>query len=250
MTQKPLFETLDLTSARQVFVCGDVHGHFTLLEERLNDLGFSSTDGDHLLSVGDLVDRGPESARSLEFLTFPWFHAVRGNHEEMCLPRTAGSSWHCSNGGAWVYDLDGPDRSIKERHEALTPLTELPLAMEVLLPDGCKVGLCHAALPALKCEDEMYLTDWNDVPELVAQNPRFLDENPFLWDRSQVSRAMKLTRHSEEFRSERKLREFNPPNVDRVFFGHTPLKEPMTLGKFTWLDTGAFATGVLTVVEA
>lgn len=244
MTEKPLFETLDLTSARNVWVVGDVHGHFTLLEERLLELGFSSKAGDHLLSVGDLVDRGPESEVAFDVVDLPWFHAVRGNHEEMCTPEYAGSNWHVQNGGGWVLEVPSENRL-----ELLKKLTDLPVAMEVLLPDGRKVGLCHASLPACKFKDEMVLTDWADVPQLLSETKHMRD-NPFLWDRSQVSRAMKLARHSEELRSERKLREFNPPNVDHVFFGHTPMKEPLTLGKCTWLDTGAFATGVLTVVEA
>jgi len=38
---------------------------------------------DQLFSVGDLVDRGPESHRVLEWLARPWFFAICGNHDFM-----------------------------------------------------------------------------------------------------------------------------------------------------------------------
>lgn len=40
---------------------------------------------DRLFSVGDLVDRGEHAIDALALLDFPWFFAVKGNHEEvMC----------------------------------------------------------------------------------------------------------------------------------------------------------------------
>ncbi|MBZ0074391.1 metallophosphoesterase [Bordetella hinzii] len=33
--------------------------------------------------MGDLVDRGPESADVLKWLERPWFHAICGNHDLM-----------------------------------------------------------------------------------------------------------------------------------------------------------------------
>lgn len=38
-----------------------------------------------MLSVGDLVDRGPDSIGCLKLLEAPWFHAVMGNHEQLLL---------------------------------------------------------------------------------------------------------------------------------------------------------------------
>lgn len=241
-----LYNELDLTGTTgRVFVVGDIHGCFDVLEQELVAVGFNE-DTDFLFSVGDLVDRGPHSMAAGDYLMKHWFYAVRGNHEEMCLPETAGTHWHVRNGGQWYND--NGDKAAR----LATLLTSLPKAMLVTLPSGKKMGLCHASLPALKRQDEMFLTDWNDVLELVLRDDWPLDEDPFLWDRTQVSRAAKLAsmlQNCPEMVSERKLREFNPDNVDLVFFGHTPLKEPLTVGKCSWLDTGCFATGRLTVKE-
>lgn len=62
------------------YAVGDVHGHFTKLQQQLDAIGFNQ-DVDRLFSVGDLVDRGPECDRVLDWLAKPWFHPVRGNHE-------------------------------------------------------------------------------------------------------------------------------------------------------------------------
>ena len=64
------------------FVIGDLHGSFSLLEKMLEHVSFD-TETDRLFSVGDLVDRGPESLECLELLQMPWFHSVYSNHENM-----------------------------------------------------------------------------------------------------------------------------------------------------------------------
>ena len=42
---------------------------------------------------------------------------------------------------------------------------------------------------------------------------------------------------------------FQVAGVDHVFFGHCITKEPLSLGNLSWIDTGAFRSGVLTMVE-
>lgn len=66
------------------FVVGDLHGCLDLLQAQLERVGFDTGCG-RLFSVGDLVDRGPDSMGCLRLLREPWFHAVRGNHEDMLL---------------------------------------------------------------------------------------------------------------------------------------------------------------------
>jgi serine/threonine protein phosphatase 1 len=64
------------------FAVGDIHGHFSALVEGMRAIGFDAS-RDRLFSLGDMVDRGPESAQAMDWLKKPWFHAVRGNHELM-----------------------------------------------------------------------------------------------------------------------------------------------------------------------
>lgn len=87
------------------FVAGDLHGHFELLEKILGQVEFD-TFTDRLFMTGDLVDRGPHSELVTEWLAKPWFHSVRGNHEQMIIDYWEGLGdrlRHSKNGGQWFY---------------------------------------------------------------------------------------------------------------------------------------------------
>lgn len=71
------------TEGRDIAV-GDIHGHVSRFLLALKSIDFNPAK-DRLFSVGDLVDRGPESHRCDELLAFPWFHAVQGNHEDFAI---------------------------------------------------------------------------------------------------------------------------------------------------------------------
>lgn len=87
------------------FAVGDIHGHFDRLEVALAAVRFSP-EKDRLFSVGDLVDRGPESADVLKWLERPWFHPICGNHELMTWRRAMGNPIpdvdHRLHGGEWL----------------------------------------------------------------------------------------------------------------------------------------------------
>ena len=224
------FNHLDLSgSAGRLFVCGDIHGHFTLLEQKLVEVGFDK-EYDILVSVGDLVDRGPESHLAAKYVLKSWFYHVRGNHEVMCLQPHGGTSWHVSNGGAWILDVE-PDL----RHRMVTILNDAPYIMEVKTPSGRLVGFCHAAYPG---------DDWNDAQSLACHKDA---QEDIVWDRYMVGAAKTAAATGDKGAPFRER--FNIKNVDHIYMGHTPMKEPLTVGNCTWLDTGAFATGILTVLE-
>ena len=55
-------------------IIGDIHGHADKLEELLLELGYKEDDGVYqhpertLISVGDLIDRGPYQKRSVDII--------------------------------------------------------------------------------------------------------------------------------------------------------------------------------------
>ena len=63
-----LFKKLTSNSDK-VWVVGDIHGQYDLLMEQLAQQHFDPSKGHLLVSVGDLVDRGPDSLKTLELLT-------------------------------------------------------------------------------------------------------------------------------------------------------------------------------------
>ncbi|ACK78677.1 metallophosphoesterase [Acidithiobacillus ferrooxidans] len=66
------------------FIVGDLHGCRSMLDALLGHAGFD-TARDRLFSVGDLVDRGPDSMACLDLLLEPWFYPVLGNHDAMLM---------------------------------------------------------------------------------------------------------------------------------------------------------------------
>ena len=62
------------------YIVGDLHGQYDALQTLLAEVRFSKKK-DRLFSVGDMINRGPQSAECLDLLKEPWFHAVTGNHD-------------------------------------------------------------------------------------------------------------------------------------------------------------------------
>lgn len=71
-----------MTSDRHIFI-GDVHGHYEGLCRLLELVAPAA--GDRVYFLGDLVDRGPNSAAVVELVRQQGYFTVRGNHEEMML---------------------------------------------------------------------------------------------------------------------------------------------------------------------
>ena len=74
----------DKSSRRRIFV-GDVHGCADELKQLLEEVGYDRSLGDTLVSVGDLVRKGPKTREVVEFARREHMLAVRGNHEERLL---------------------------------------------------------------------------------------------------------------------------------------------------------------------
>jgi serine/threonine protein phosphatase 1 len=117
------------------FVVGDLHGHRGLLEKALEQLAFD-TARDRLLSVGDLVNRGPDSLGTLALIEEPWFHAVLGNHELMLLDhlgyyvsRVHAGRTFSRSGGSWVEDAASRHPRLLAR--LADKLAALPIAIHV-----------------------------------------------------------------------------------------------------------------------
>jgi hypothetical protein len=88
-------------------IVGDVHGEHEALERLMARMGYVDgvhPDGRHLVFVGDLVDRGPDSVSVLERV-MPWIDAgvafcILGNHELNLL------MGEMKSGNRWWYGID------------------------------------------------------------------------------------------------------------------------------------------------
>ncbi|MCS6942967.1 MAG: metallophosphoesterase family protein [Geminocystis sp.] len=71
-------------------VFGDVHGHYRAVCALLDKI--SPSHSDTLYFLGDLIDRGPEVARVVEFVKENNHYCILGNHEIMLLDSLGGKT--------------------------------------------------------------------------------------------------------------------------------------------------------------
>jgi hypothetical protein len=66
---------------RLIFV-GDVHGQLSAFQALLKKLDFDKTNGDHLVMLGDMVNKGPDSAGVVQLAMDLEASGIRGNNED------------------------------------------------------------------------------------------------------------------------------------------------------------------------
>ncbi|MDD5393735.1 MAG: metallophosphoesterase [Thiothrix sp.] len=211
------------------FVVGDIHGSFTALESLLQQIHFAPAH-DRVFSVGDLIDRGTESYRAIEFLNYPWFHAIMGNHEQMLLDANHDEimreSWIDNNGGAWWQRIPP---ALQSRIYQI--IAQLPVAFEVATANG-QIGIVHADIP--------YATSWKDFIQALNRDSDIVEYA--LWSRKRYKNIC-MTGGSSPIEG-----------IDLVVFGHTPLTQPLHVANMYYIDTGApfrdeAGLGKLTLLE-
>ncbi len=73
-----------LENNNNVWIVGDIHGYYDSFVKLVSKLKLN--DGDLLISIGDMIDGGPESVGVVEFfIENDQFLAILGNHEQMLL---------------------------------------------------------------------------------------------------------------------------------------------------------------------
>lgn len=202
------------------FVVGDIHGCFTRLGNELSAIGFDEK-VDRLFSVGDLVDRGSESEESLNWLSKPWFHPVRGNHEQMAIDAADGlydAGNYISNGGAWFLAL-----TTAERRLFADAFLALPIAIEVETPSGL-VGIIHADCP---------VSDWAELIDAINFDKSGAVVQMCIWSRNRINRNITT----------------NIDSVSMVVVGHTPVTTKKYLGNVVYIDTGAVFGSDITIIH-
>ncbi|HFE37248.1 MAG TPA: phosphoprotein phosphatase, partial [Gammaproteobacteria bacterium] len=215
------------------FVVGDIHGCFDLLEKFYQVVNFDKS-RDRLLSVGDVIDRGPDSLLALEYVDKPWFYLVRGNHEEMLIEsqkRVYGmyELW-MNNGGEW--SDQATDAKLSEMADYFQTL---PYIIEVDTDHG-KVGIVHADMPDVMPWDET-------LAAVESGKLKDKDLKVYLWARE----TYRKLRMSLEYPGA--IQETTIEGVHKIYVGHSITKRPAAFGNMMFIDTGAYTNGTLTFVE-
>ncbi len=219
----------------RLYVIGDIHGRLDLLD-RLIDAIHRDADqfgGESLtVTLGDYVDRGPDSRGVIErLMTNPFpgeYVALKGNHEVLLAnfledPAT-GPYWRRLGGLETLHSFGVPVASLMVDHNYKQAADELRAALS---PEHLKF---LSSLKTSLTVGRFFLCHAGVRPGVPLDRQR---EEDLLWIR-------------DEFL-------YNENNFGKiVVHGHTPVEKPEILPNRINIDTGAFITNRLTclVIEA
>lgn len=196
---------------RRYVVIGDIHGCIDEFMEMLSNLEFDK-DEDVLVSVGDLIDRGPKTKDVLDYVMgLPRFYMVKGNHEEKFLRYAKGNQVKIAHGLQGTIDELGDEGVQKFADFA----RDMPLIIRV--PDGYVV---HAGFNPRALPDEQNKADCIYM-RYFGGDGYFDKDGGILWF---------------------KLWDEKKP---RVFFGHNPDPAGPCYHNIYHLDGGCVFGGVL-----
>jgi serine/threonine protein phosphatase 1 len=245
--KKSVIRSLPTNSRGKDYVVGDLHGCYDLLLRVLDEVSFNKTH-DRLFSVGDLIDRGPDSLKCLELLSEPWFYAVMGNHESLMLEffqsyrqdghledlkdvRGTRFLWY---GGSWVehYFQADKHRMSSAFDRGLALAEDLPMILVVGEGEN-RFQVIHADLIRRGSK--------------TAETTVWLDSDSDCWlaeDAIPVSVEDSLL-YSRSLMASDRVRQGNArfqPGLSPTFCGHTYAARPRQALSHICLDTGAFVS--------
>ncbi|WP_140986275.1 metallophosphoesterase family protein [Asticcacaulis tiandongensis] len=221
------------------YAVGDVHGRFDLFEQMIARLwadAMKLKTPSRLVLLGDYVDRGPESQDVLALICalqdtvafreiWPEIIVLRGNHEATLLgfleDASVGPVWVAHGGHSTLvsYGIHPPvNRTDSEAWE------EVRLAFRDVFP-ARHLELLQSSRLTYQAGDYLFVhAGIRPGQALELQN-----EDTFLWIRNAFLKAERAGEHV-------------------VVHGHTPAEEVHNGAWRIGLDTGAYATGVLSAV--
>lgn len=231
----------DYDAYNHIYVIGDIHGMYDKLQSVMSQ--FTVNEDDLLIFLGDYIDRGPESARCVEYVknlcNAPNVVALLGNHESMMFNGLAEYGWNIfepdfveKDSNMWL--CNGGDKTCASFNQygdmgnSKLELIKWIVQRPHLVRLGDNTYLSHAGFDARKALKDCDLDD-------------------MLWSREAFFDLYK--------------------GDAKWFVGHTPVSylrkagygenevaedmyKPLHLGNITFLDTGSFgANGRITCME-
>lgn len=226
-----IYKKVKIDDDKNLYFVADLHGQFCQFHDILST--YLIKKDDHIVSVGDLVDRGPNSFPLLNlFFEKPNFHFVNGNHELAMVYANYSKEdmiFWMGCGGRETYNELGKDglNFFAEKLQA-----EIPFILEIE-HRGKRFGIVHANIPFLIGKQEKNkknvreITQWDEFVELALNNQDYL--NDALWGQNKISNILfnKDLHHT--------LNKIE--GIDWVLHGHYGVKEPIIIQNRVWFDT-------------
>lgn len=217
---------LTLDDDRHLIV-GDIHGRYDLFMRLLEKANYDPA-RDIVYSVGDLIDRGPDSVKVVDFFLQERCYAVKGNHEHMMLTSEWYETWVDNGGMQCLGDLKRHGRNVEWLKSVIRPM---PWVIDVGEDDEEHAfRVVHAEMPA-GWSEEYFQNMLNTA--INGEDPGFAR---LIWSRRLVHAAIENLMRMRPGNYEIP---FDPNRTRNVFVGHTPINNIIFCGDTWFLDTWA-----------
>lgn len=227
--------SLSLDNDRHLIV-GDLHGRYDMFMRLLDRVSYDPTK-DIIYSVGDMIDRGPDSVKVVEFFQQERCYAIKGNHELMLLDDEWWDTWLANGGTECLADLE---RHGYDYRWLRNQVRDLPWVIEVGDDnEEHAFRIVHAEMPA----------DWSDEHFRKILGEAINHDDPrvarLVWSRSLVKAGVQ---NIANMRPAGYGIKFHPERNRLNFCGHTPIQRAIKVGDIWFIDTWRGKT--LTMIDA
>lgn len=197
-----------------MIIIGDIHGHYKTLKALVKKLPTN----EKIVITGDLIDRGPNSRKVIQFVRENQIDCVMGNHEQMAAKSRTDYSLYkmwLQIGGKQTVDCYKKKAIDPEFKKDMNFLSHLPLYLEYQIEGAQDLLVSHSVMvPHLEIKE----TDFEAFEEAVLWYHFYSD---------------KMNKHKKFF------------NV----FGHTPSSSVRIYEGGACVDTGCYQTGWLSALQ-
>lgn len=239
----------------KIYTCGDIHGNYKGLIQAIERSPFNPSE-DTLISLGDLVDGGYDSALVIDYLAkLPNKILIKGNHD------VSFTEW--MNYGVHPYSWIQGGKQTAESY--IKWVKDETGENRVLLPDGKGAYMCNLVYIDIPEDHRSFLN--SAVNYYIDENTKncfvhggfnrhlHIDEQDFddiyYWDRDLWLQALSYGAITDPLAP---LKFKMKDNFNKIFIGHTSTlnwgkTEPMFAANIVNVDTGAGHSGKVTIID-
>lgn len=208
-----------------LYIIGDVHGCAKSLYALIEQL--PKKEKSRLVFVGDLIDRGKDSAHVVEYVKNGGYDCIKGNHEAVMV-----EAYETNDMRDWLSNGNGGEHTMSSYTNSPNVDLQEHLRWMKSLPDYLEY--------TIKDENDktLFVTHGFGLPFYQSKHPRRLRNN-------RISKSILYGVQKPLYRYEKNYLHYPVFNV----FGHEHFNETWITKNFCGIDTGCVYDGKLCALE-
>lgn len=213
-----------------IYVCSDIHGKYNYFMDILDKINFS--DEDFLYIVGDVVDRGEEPIKTLQYIMSKEnMTLIIGNHEHMMLQSLLYNNdkqfsvWMLNGGGITLDQFK--ELKKKDQDAIMVYLLRSPIIIPGVKVNDKKYYLAHAShLSTYEENPLIYVNASKDIIDHVVWSRDYANSNSSILNEryseiyAKYNDTILVIGHTPTFFTDYGKIENNMPRISRTCKGH------------------------------